>query len=187
MNSFEFRQGLFPSRLAILLLPPWVWSSQLTAVTGSGTCENPSVTAVQVTTPTAMKNAIACANENTGRMYSLKLGDDIRFDEVWEFDNLDQGSPKSASGLWLNSSASVLIDGKRAGGGTWKLERSQSAGEFRLIYVSEGAVLAIENLELRDGKRPTSNDNANHVGHGLPCFFSLLTSFPCPFGFVHHL
>ena len=186
MISFEFGEGISPSRLAILLLPPWVWSFQLTAVTGSGTCANPSATVVHVSSLEDLKNGITCANDNIGSMYLLKLGADVTFTSAW---GNSSSNGQSASGLWLGPNARVLIDGTRAGGGTWKLARSPSAGEFRLIYVSEGAVLAVENLELRDGRRPTSysNTGVNYVGHGLPCFFSLLTSFPCPFGFVHHL
>ena len=184
MNSFKSREGSLPSRLAIPLLLFWVLCSQLTAVTGSGTCANPSATVVQVSNLAGFEDGITCANENIGITYSLKLGADVTLTSAW---GGSSSNGQSVSGFWLGPNARVFIDGTRAGGGTWQLARSLGAPEFRLGYVSEGAVLAIENLELRDGKRPTSNDNANNVGHDLPCFFSLLASFPCPFGFLHHL
>ena len=52
MTLLEIREDISLSRLAILLLPPWVWSSQLTAVTGSGTCVN---------TATSVDDAVAVA------------------------------------------------------------------------------------------------------------------------------
>ena len=170
---------------AILLLLSCILFSQLPAVTGSGICANPTTTIVEVSSPDELKNGITCANENTWRVYILVFRADITLTSAW---GGSSSNGQSVSGLWLGPNAKVFFDGARAGGGTWKLTRLLSAAEFRLIYVSEGAVFVVENLELRNGKRPTSgNILANYVSHSLPCLFSLLTSFPCPFGFVHHL
>ena len=191
MYLLKIRESFFPSPLAIPLLPLWVWCSQLTTVTGSGTCVNPTATTVQVSGTAELKNGFTCANENPLNTYMLKLGADITLTSAW---GTSSSNFQSRSGLWLGPNATVLIDGTRAGGGTWKLTRSQSAPELRLIYVSVGAFLGIENLELGGGKRPISEGTVsgtsylpvNDVGHGLPCFFSRNVD-SLSVGFVHQL
>ena len=149
MSSFAIREKPAQSQLAKILLLACSWFHPLKIVSGSGTCSDASSTEVSVGNLNDLLNAIACANTNTESTYTLTLRASITLNTIWG----SQGS-QARSGLWIGPSAKVSIKGNPTEDGTSQIVRSRTAEMFRLFYVSTGAHLSMENIDLRLGAAP---------------------------------
>ena len=131
-------------------------------------CDN--VTQVRVHEVGELKALITCANEDAGTAYAIDLLEaNITLMSAWGTSLKSQ----SESGLWIGPNTMVSINGIRSGGGTSQIVGSQSGPKIRLIYVSRGARLSMENLVLRDGGRRTEGEAAGfYVSNYLLPFLS---------------
>ena len=119
------------------VVPPAAGARQLSA----GTCQDSSARTFTVSTFTELKNAIACANENTNDMHRIFVNQDVQATGIWASD----------SALVVEDNAKLEITGIKAGSNVTAIRGQGQSGGYRFFYVKAGADVTLSNLDLRDG------------------------------------
>ena len=107
----------------------------------AGTCQDPSARTFTVSNFTELKNAIACANENTNDMHLIFVNQDVQATGSWDSD----------SALVVEDNAKLEITGIKAGSNVTAIRGQGQSGGYRIFWVKAGADVTLSNLDLRDG------------------------------------
>ena len=107
----------------------------------AGTCQDSSARTFTVSTFTELKNAIACANENTNDMHRIFVNQDVQATGIWASD----------SALVVEANAKLEITGIKAGSDVTAIRGQGRSGPYRIFRVKTGADVTLSNLDLRDG------------------------------------
>ena len=121
------------------VVPPAAGARQLSF--RGGLCQDSSARTFTVSTFTELKNAIACANENTNDMHRIFVNQDVHATSSWDSD----------SALVVEDNAKLEITGIKAGSNVTAIRGQGQSGGYRIFYVKAGADVTLSNLDLRDG------------------------------------
>ena len=107
----------------------------------AGTCQDSSARTFTVSTFTALKNAVACANGNTNDRYRIFVNQDVQATGSWS----------SHSAIVVEANAKLEITGTKAGSNVTAIRGQGQSGNYRHFHVNSGANVILSNLDLRDG------------------------------------
>jgi len=106
-----------------------------------GTCADQITTYFRVSTDTALKNAVACANNNPNQRYVIDVDEHIQMTGTWG----------GNSAIVIESNAMLEIKGAKVGSPLAEIRGQGQSGNFRIFHIKSGANVTFSHLDLRVG------------------------------------